>query len=210
MALWDSGVTTGMRGLASRLDLRYCGTVGDRGYQDEVGALTTIGILAGTDPTRQLDDLMYGRYRNRNVEVFNYRLGSFPDDPHNTARSCVLITFSALFPKVAISRHTRMSKLRLGSRRTWLEFAPDEFRQRFAVEAADNDTARSILSDEMIAWLMAGRDDVHLALEGGALLGHLPRLAEDDPGWQPFIDFVVGFHEAIPGQAWLDHQVFGA
>jgi len=209
LALWDSGVTTGMKGLASRLELRYCGTPADRGYQDEVGSFQAIGLLTGTEPNKQLDDLMYGRYRDRNIEVFNYRLGSFPDDPRSPTRSCVLVTFSALFPTVSISRHTRMSKLRLGSRRQWIDFAPESFRQRFQVEAPDNETARSILTDEVISWLMAGRDDVHLTIEGGALLGHVALLGEDDPGWEPFINFVLGFHEAIPAQAWMDYRLFG-
>jgi hypothetical protein len=209
LALWDSGVTTGMRGMAARLDLRYAGTTSDRAYKEDIGALQQIGVLSRVEPDKQVDDLMYGRYKGRNVEIFNCRLGSFPDDPGHAARSCVLVTFTALFPKVSIGPHTRMSKLRLGSRRQWIAFAPESFRQRFLVDAADNETARTILSDDVIAWLMAGRDDVHLTIERGALLGHMPRLGEEDPRWEPFIDFVLGFHAVIPPEAWMEHQAFG-
>lgn len=208
MALWDSGVTTGMRGLANRLGLRYCGTSGDRGYQEEVGGPTLIGPLAAEPPER-LTDLMYGRITGRNVELFNVRLGSYPDDPGNPDRSCVVVTFAAGFPKVSIGAHTRMTKLRLGTQRDWLAFAPEDFRQRFNVQAPDNDVARTILSDELVHWLLAGRDDVRLTLEGGALLGHVPHLDEDDAGWEPLVDYVLGFHAAIPAQAWSDYSLFG-
>lgn len=209
MALWDAGITTGMRGLAGRLDLRYCGNVGDRGYQDEVGGPSLIGALAQEHPDR-LTDVIYGRLNGRNVQVFNIRLGSFPDDPGQPDRSCVEVTFSAGFPRLSIGPHTRMTRLRLGSQRRWLDFAPEEFRQRFNVQAPDNDTARTILSDEVVHWLMSGRDDVRLNLEGGALLGHVAMLDEDDAGWEPFIEYVLGFHTQIPAQAWSDYSAFGA
>ena len=196
MAVWDSGVTTGMCGMAARLGLRFAGTSVDRGYQEEVGDLTMIGILAG-EPADRVTDLMYGRYLDRNVEVFNLHLGSYPEDPSNPVRSCVTVTFAADFPRLTIAPHTRMSKLRLGRDRQWLNFAPEPFRQRFDIQAADNDTARSLLSDDTIGWLMAGRDDVRLTIEGGAVMGHIGLLGEEDPAWEPFIDFVVGFHGAI-------------
>jgi hypothetical protein len=210
LALWDSGISTGMRGLASRLELRYCGTPSDRGYLEDVGQFAEVGILAGTDPSKQASDLMYGRYLDRNIEVFNYNLGSFPEEPSSSARSCVVVTFNASFPRVTIAPHTRMSKLRLGSNRKWLSFAPEEFRQRFNVEAPDDAAAQAILSDEMISWLMAGRGDVRLALEGGALIGHIALLSEDDPDWDVLVDFVVGFHGTIPAQAWVDYSIFGS
>jgi hypothetical protein len=210
VALWDSGVTTGMRGLAARLGLRYCANTADRGYQDDVGELTQIGMLAGTDPTKQLADLMYGRYLDRNVEVFAYHLGSYSDDPSYPTRSCVLVTFSALFPRVTIQPHTRMTQLRLNSNRTWLDFAPNDFRQRFHVEAPDNDVARSFLNDEMIHWLMSGRGDVRLTIEGAGILGHLPLLDEDDTAWETLVDYVIGFHGLIPAQAWVDYSLFGS
>ena len=210
MALWDSGVTTGMRGLAGRLGLKYCANTADRGYQLDVGELALVGPLEGTDPTKQLADLMYGRLQDRNVEVFNYSLGSYPDDPSSPTRSCVLVTFTATFPRISIGRHSRMSHLRLRANRKWLDFAPDEFRQRFHVEAPDNETARAILSDEMIHWLMSGRDDVRLAIEHRGLLGHVALLAEDDGDWEPLVEYVVGFHGQIPAQAWADYSIFGS
>jgi hypothetical protein len=210
LALWDQGVTTGMRGLASRLSLRFCGNTGDRGYQDDVGELARLGVLSDIDPAKQVTDLMYGRYLDRNIEVFNAHLGSYADDPRSPTRACTVVTFTASFPVIGLSPHTRMTKLRLGANRSWLAFAPEEFRQRFHVEAPDNDVARSVLSDEMIAWLMAGRDDVRLVLDGSALLGHVATIPEDDEGWEALIDYVVGFHGAIPAQAWVDYSVFGA
>jgi hypothetical protein len=197
-----------MRGLAGRLGLRFCATTGDRGYQDEVGEMTPIGILAGEPPER-ITDLMHGRYLDRNIQVFNLHLGSYPEDPSSPIRSCVLVTFAATFPRLSIAPHTRMSKLRLGRDRQWLSFAPEPFRQRFDIQAPDNETARSILSDDLVGWLMAGRDDVRITLEDGGLLGHVAHLDEDDAGWEPFIDFVVGFHGAIPAQAWADYSLFG-
>jgi hypothetical protein len=199
-----------MRGLAARLGLKYCGNTGDRGYQLDVGGLTQIGPLADTEPTKQLADLMYGRYQDRNIEVFNYSLGSFPEDPSFPTRSCVLVTFAAAFPRVTIGRHSRMSHLRLRANRKWLDFAPDEFRQKFHVEAPDNETARAILSDEMLHWMMSGREDVRLTLEDNALLGHVGILDEESDDWEPLVDYVVGFHGMIPAQAWVDYSIFGS
>lgn len=210
MEPWERGDVTGMRGLAHRLGLRYCGDTGDGGYRDEVGELQLIGILADTDPSKQLSDLIYGRYRDRNIELFHYNLGAYPEDPSHPVRSCVLVTFAAAFPPIHIGPHTRMTKLRMSTNRQWLAFAPPEFRDRFHVEAPDNEVARSVLSDEVLAWLMAGRDDIRLTLEGGALLGHVPRLDDDDPGWDELIDYVIGFHGQIPAQAWADHSLFGS
>lgn len=210
VALWDSGVTTGMRGLAARLGLKYCANTGDRGYQLDVGELSLIGALAETDPTKQLADLMYGRYQDRNVEIFNYSLGSYPEDPSSPTRSCVLVTFNATFPRVSIGLHSRMSHLRLRANRKWLDFAPDEFRQKFHVEAPDDATVRALLSDEMIHWLMSGRDDVRLTIEGNGVLGHVPLLDEDDADWEAVVDYVVGFHGQIPAQAWVDYSIFGS
>lgn len=210
METWEQGDISGMRGLAHRLGLRYCSDTGDRGYQEDVGGLDLIGILAGTEPTKQLSDLMYGRYLDRNIEIFNYNLGSYPDDPSHPVRSCVLVTFAADFPLVAIGPHSRMSQLRLSTNRQWLSFAPPEFRDRFNVEAPDNDTARAVLSDDLLAWLMAGRDDIRVTVHGGALLGHVPLLGEVDDAWEPFIDYVIGFHGEIPTQAWADFSLFGS
>jgi hypothetical protein len=210
LALWDSGVTTGMRGLAGRLGLRYCANTGDRSYQADVGGLTLIGPLTDSDPTKQLADLMYGRYQDRNIELFNYSLGTYPEEPSHPTRSCALVTFTATFPRVTIGRHSRMTSLRLQANRRWLDFAPEEFRQRFHIEAPDNETARAILTDEMIHWLMSGRDDVRLTLEDTGLLGHVGRLDEDKEGeWESLVDYVVGFHGQIPAQAWVTYSVFG-
>jgi hypothetical protein len=209
LALWDQGVTTGMRGLAARLGLRYCGNTGDRGYRDDIGEFTRLGPLLDIDPGKQVTDLIYGRYHDRNIEVFNAHLGSYVDDPRSPIRSCTVVTFTASFPVITIEPHTRMTKLRLGANRTWLDFAPEDFRQRFHIDAPDNEVARSVLSDELIAWLMAGRDDVRLVIDGSALLGHVGQIPEDDERWQELIDYVVGFHGAIPAQAWVDYSVFG-
>jgi hypothetical protein len=200
-----------MRGLAARLGLRYCANTGDRSYQIDAGGFAPIGPLEGSDPTKQLADLMYGRYRDRNVELFNYSLGSYPEEPSYPMRSCVLVTFSATFPRISIGRHSRMTQLGLKANPRWLEFAPEDFRQRFHIDAPDNETARSILNDEMIHWLMSGRDDVRLTLEDSALLGHVPVLDEEaEAEWQSLLDYVVGFHGQIPAQAWVDYSIFGS
>jgi hypothetical protein len=206
---WEQGDISGMRGLAHRLGLRYCADTGDRGYKDEVGGIDLIGILAGIEPAKQVSDLMYGRYLDRNLEIFNVNLGSYPDDPSHPARSCVLVTFAADFPHLSIGPHSRMSQLRLSTNRQWLGFAPTEFRDRFNVDAPDNDAARAVLSDDLIGWLMAGRTDIRLTVHGGALLGHVPVLGEEDDRWDPFIDYVLGFHGEIPAQAWSDFSLFG-
>jgi hypothetical protein len=207
---WEQGDISGMRGLAHRLGLRYCADTTDRGYQDEVGGLALIGILADIEPEKQVSHLMYGRHLDRNIEVFDVNLGAYPDDPSHPVRSCALVTFAADFPRITIGPHSRMSQLRLTKNRQWLGFAPDEFRTRFNVEAPDNDAARAVLSDDMIGWLMAGRDDIRLTIDGGALLGHLPLLGDEDEAWDPFIDYVVSFHAAIPAQAWADFSLFGS
>jgi hypothetical protein len=199
-----------MRGLAGRLGLRYGGTTADRGYQEDVGELARIGVLAEIDPGKQVTELIYGRYLDRNIEVYIAHLGSYVDEPSSPTRSCVNVTFTASFPRITIEPHSRMTRLRLGSNRKWLSFAPEDFRQRFHVQAPDDDVARSILSDEMISWLMAGRDDVRITIEGSALLGHVALIPEDDPGWEQLVDFVVGFHGQIPAQAWVDYSAFGA
>jgi hypothetical protein len=197
-----------MRGLAGRLGLRYCGTPGDRGYQDDIGELTAIGILRDEEPDR-VSDLMYGRYQDRNIEIFNLNLGSYPEDPSHPVRSGVMITFAADFPRLVIAPHTRMTRLRLSRDRQWLRFTPEPFRQRFDIQAPDDKVARRILSDDLVGWLMAGRDDIRLTLEGNAVLGHVPLLGEEDEGWEPFIDYVVGFHGAIPAEAWAEFSLFG-
>ena len=210
METWEQGDNTGMRGLAHRLGLRYCSDTGDRGYQDEVGGLTLVGILEGVEPAKQVSDLMYGRYLDRNIEIFNVNLGSYPDDPSHPVRSCVLVTFAADFPRLAIGPHSRMSQLRLSKNRQWLSFAPPEFRDRFNIDAPDNDAAQAVLSADLLNWLMAGRDDIRITIDGGALLGHVPILGDEDLAWDPFVDYVIGFHSAIPAQAWADYSLFGS
>jgi hypothetical protein len=196
-----------MRGLANKLGLRYCDTIHDRGYKEDVGEITRVGILTQQEP-EAVSDLMYGRYEGCNIEVFNFDLPAFPDQPQRPERSCVLLTFAASFPTVSLRPHTPMSRLRLGANRSWLDFAPDEFRQEFQVDAADNETARSILSDHVIQWLLAGRRDSWTLLSRGALLSHVARL--DDETWPAFVDFVIGFHQQIPEDAWITYNLFGA
>jgi hypothetical protein len=122
----------------------------------------------------------------------------------------VLVTFAADFPALAIGPQSRMTRLRLTKNRQWLNFAPEEFRQQFNIDAASNEVARAVLADEMIGWLMAGRMDVRFTLAGGALLGHVPVLGQEDPEWDPFLEYVIGFHSQIPAQAWADFSLFGS
>ena len=205
---FEFGETTGMRGLANRLGLRYCETPADRSYKEDVGDLARVGPLV--DGPEPVTDLMYGRYENVNLEVFKYLLSSYAGDPGHPARSCALLTFSADFPPLSIVPHSRMSRLRLRSNSDWLAFAGEDFRQRFSVTAADNDTARVFLDDRVLHWLMSGRDDIHIEFEGGALIGHMPLISDDeDPEWNTLIDYVVGFHHVLPEQAWVTYSVFG-
>lgn len=209
MDTWEQGDISGMRGVAHRLDLRHCGDTGDRRYKEEVGDLAQPGVLADIDPARQISDLVYGRYQERNVELFNVNLGSYPDDPSHPVRSCAMVTFAAEFPRIHVGPHTRMSRLALTRNRQWLDFAPASFRDRYEVEAPDNATARAVLSDDLMEWLAGVTDDIPLDLEGGALLAHVPRLGEEDPAWEALLEHVVGVHRRIPNQAWADYSPFG-
>ena len=207
MAAWDSGDTTGMRGLASLLDLSYVDTPDDRTYHLEVGALPEIGLLA--DNAHSVSDLMYGRYRGCNLQAFDLTLPTYADDPSAPERSCALVTFVAGFPHLELTSHTPMSRMRISRQRDWLDFVPDGFRDRFDVATDDNETARALLSDEMVNWLAEGRDDVRVELSGGSLLGHVPQLGPDDhEAWESLIDYIVDFHAHIPEQAWIDYNTF--
>ncbi len=204
-SFWE-GETTGMVGLAKSLGLEHCETVADETYAKEGWSLPTVGILAEHGP-EAATGLVYGRHEGCNVQLFNYDLATFAADPGRTARSCMLLAFAAAFPRVAIGRHTRMSRLNLQANPRWLDFTPPEFRDRFRVEAPDNDVARSILGGDLIEWLTGGRDDAHLELDGGMLLAHAPRL--EDETWPEFIEYVMGFHARIPDEAWVAYGAFG-
>lgn len=205
LALWDQGDLTGMRGIAHELGLRYCDTPEDRTYQEEIGGIPRIGVVA-LDDDAPISDLIYGRYGGCNVQLFNLDLSTYPEDPGNTRRSCVVLTFYADFPRLQLGPHSRMTRLQLERNRRWLDFAPGEFRARYHVVTADNDTARAILGDSLTSWLMATPDEVRFTLEGGALIGHVPRLTEE--AWPGLVDRVVGFQRALPEQAWVDFGAF--
>lgn len=209
VAVWDTGDTTGSRGLATRLGLRFIDTPTDRSYEIEVGRLPNVGVLSTVDADA-VTKLMYGRYRDCNLQVFDIDLATYHDDPASPRRSCAVVSFAANFPPLSITPHTPMSRMRATSRRGWLDFAPSEFRERFEVKTDDNDTARALLSDQALETLAAERVDVMLDLADGYLIGHLPQIDEDDQdAWTALVDYTIDFHALIPERAWVDFGTFG-
>ncbi len=208
MALWDTGDTNGIRGLATHLGLRFVDTPTDRTYQIEIGELPRVGILGDVE-NEATSNLMYGRYRGCNIQLFDVDLATFEHDPASPKRSVVLLTFAAGFPHLSVTPHTPMSKMKASRRRHWLDFAPDEFQELFQVVADDEETARALLSDSALVTLAQGRNDVMLELSGGSLLAHGRQIDENDQeAWMSLVDYAIDFHGLIPERAWVEFGTF--
>ncbi|MDZ7733695.1 MAG: hypothetical protein U5R31_11910 [Acidimicrobiia bacterium] len=196
---------TGMRGLANKLGLRYCGYPRDEDYRAETGGLPNLPLLTELGE-RDVSDLMYGRLNHANVQVFNASVTPYEPDPRHPRRSVVAVTFAADFPRLLVEPHTRMTRLRQSANWRGLRELPAAFKERFNVDAADKEVAGAVLGTDLCTWLTHQQLDLRLELQGGALLGHCPEL--DDTNFTELIDAVIGAHMRFPQAAWADYSLF--
>jgi hypothetical protein len=196
---------TGMRGLANKLGLRYVGYPRDDDYRAETGGLPNLPLLSEVGG-RDVTDLMYGRLNGANAQLFNVHIEPYEPDPRQPDRSCVAITFAANFPKILVGPHTHMSRLR--QRTAWksVRTLSDRFKERFSIDATDADGVALLLGPELGEWLTGQRLDVRLEIQGGALLGQVPQLDEDE--FTELADLVHGVHRRIPEAAWAEYSLF--
>jgi hypothetical protein len=196
---------TGMRGLANKLGLRYVGYPRDDDYRAETGGLPNVPLLAEVGE-RDVTDLMYGRLNGANVQLFNVRIEPYEPDPRHPERSCVAVTFAANFPKILLGPHTHMSRLR--QRTAWksVRTLSTTFKDRFSIDALDADGVALVLGPEVADWLGSQQLDIRLEIQGGAVLGHVPLLDEDD--FTELTDLVQGVHRRIPEAAWGEYSLF--
>jgi hypothetical protein len=196
---------TGMKGLANKLGLRYVGFPRDDDYRAETGGLPNVPLLTEVGE-RDITDLMYGRLNGANAQLFNLRIDAYDPDPRQPDRSCVAVTFAANFPKILIGPHTHMSRLR--QRTAWksVRGLSDTFKDRFSIDSHDTDGVARVLGPQVAEWLTSQQLDIRLEIQGGALLGHVPRLDEDD--FTELTDLVQGVHRRIPEDAWAEYSLF--
>lgn len=197
---------TGMRGLANKLGFRYVGYPRDEDYHADTGGLPTLPLLAEVGG-RDVTDLMYGRLEGANAQVFNVHIEPYEPDPRHPDRSCVAITFAADFPKILLGPHTHMSRLR--QRTAWkrVRGLSEQFTDRFSIEALDPSRVPVVLGEAVAEWLTGQRPDLRIEIQGGALLGHVPHLDEDD--LPDLVEAVHGVHRRIPEAAWVEYGLFG-
>lgn len=194
-----------MRGLANKLGLRYVGVPRDDEYRADTGGLPNVPLL-GEVGDRDVTDLMYGRLDGANAQLFNVHIEPYEPDPRHPDRSCVAITFAAQFPKILLGPHTHMSRLRQRTARQRLRGLPPAFTERFSIDSLDPEGVATVIGPELAAWLTAQRLDVRIELQGGSLLGHVPRLDEDAFG--ELVEVVHGVHRHIPEAAWAEYSLF--
>lgn len=194
-----------MRGLANKLGLRYVGYPADDDYRADTGGLPNLPLLTAAGD-RDVTDLMYGRLGSSNGQLFNLHLDPYEPDPRHAERSCAAITFAAQFPKIIIAPHTHMSRLR--QRTAWKSHRslPDGFKDRFSIDALDTEAVARVFGPDLAGWLSRQRPDLRLEIQGGALLGHVPRLEEDE--FTQLTELVQGVHLRIPEAAWAEYGMF--
>jgi hypothetical protein len=196
---------TGMRGLANKLGLNYVGFSRDDGYRAETGGLPNLPLLTDIGE-RDVTDLMYGRLGGANAQLFNVVIPAYEPDPRRPDRSCVAITFAANFPRISIGPHTRMSRLR--QRTAWkrVRGLSDDFKDRFSIDTSDPDALPKVFDGPIVSFLLAQSDDLRIELQGGAMLGHVPKVDEDH--FPEFVEIVRGVHQRIPQDAWAEYSMF--
>jgi hypothetical protein len=201
------GEETGMRGLANKLGLRYAGHAGDGGYEADMDGLPDLALFSKVEPS-EFDDIMYGRLNGTNVQLMNVNLGGYEDEPRFPRRSVCIISFVATFPRLMLSPHTRMTKLRQASEWKRLRSVSKEFKETFNIETSDDEFAEFILDDNLVGWMLGQPITARLHLEGGDLLGHIPQT--DEQGYPEFVEYVQGFHGRIRQDAWTKYSLFGS
>jgi len=134
------------------------------------------------------------------------RLDPYEPEPRHPERSCVAVTFAANFPKIVIGPHTHMSRLR--QRTAWksVRSLSESFKDRYSIDATDAAGVAVVIGPEVADWLSSQKLDARLEIQGGALLGHVARLDEDD--FTELTDLVQGVHRRIPEAAWAEFSLF--
>ncbi len=181
-----------MSSVATELGLRYADTP-DRSYRADVDAPFPwdLPLLQQAEPD-DVRDLMYGSFAGVPVQIFNLDLVAYREEPANPKRSCVLFTFDADFPVLAVNPHTRLSAVQSADR--------SAFGRRFRVLGRDPLVVELVLTDDLRGWLTTFDLPIGLELGGGALLGHLPR--QDPEGVLALVSVLYGVYLRIPGAAW--------
>jgi hypothetical protein len=180
-----------LRGLARDLGFRFTEEL-DRQYKHDNPAGMPAMPLFRHGTSDPISELAYGRFGGIDVQVFDYTLYSYPDDPGNDRRSCLLFTFPGDFPMLTVGPHTRLSRIN--------ERTSSAFLQRYRITSRDPDATKLIVDDTMQRWLMGTDDSLRLEWTGGGMLGHVPHV---DVSVIPLLlQQVYGVFLRIPDAAW--------
>lgn len=183
---------TGMRGVAHSMNLRFCDQELDRQYWiDNPGGVPAMPLFKH-GATSDLVNMAYGQFGGLNLQAFDFEAITYPDDPGNDTRSCVLFSLPANFTTLTVNPHTKLSRLQ--------EKASNAFTQRFRVLGRDAEVAELVLDEPMKKWLMTLDDRLRIELSGGALLGHMPRIEAAE--YPLLLQHVYGIYLRIPDKAW--------
>ena len=181
----------GMRGLARDLGFRFTEEL-DRQYKHDNPAGMPAMPLFRHGTSTPITELAYGRFGGIDVQVFDYATYSYPDDPGNERRTCLLFTFPGDFPMLTAGPHTRLSGIN--------ERNSNAFHQRFRVMSRDPDATKLIIDDTMQRWLMSADESLRIEWTGGGVLGHVPLI--DAASIPVLLPQVYGVFLRIPDAAW--------
>lgn len=181
----------GLRGLARELGFRFTEEL-DRQYKhDNPRGMPAMPLFRnGTD--KPISELVYGSFAGVDVQVFDYRTYSFPDDPGNDHRTCLLFTFPGDFPMLTVGPHTRLSRIN--------ERTSSPFLQRYRVMSRDPEATKLILDETMQRWLMSTEETLRFEWTGGGMLAHVPLVHADIV--PVLLQQVYGAFIRIPDAAW--------
>jgi hypothetical protein len=181
----------GMRGLARSFNFRYTDEL-DRQYKHDNPAGMPPMPLFRHGQDKPVSELIYGNFGGVDAQIFDFHTLAYPDDPGVVHRTCVLFTFPADYPMLAMGPHTRLS--RVNQRST------DAFSQRFRITSRDPEVIDLVLDDNLRRWLMSTDERLRIELAAGGLLGHLPLVDADTV---PIVlQQVYGTFLRIPDTAW--------
>jgi hypothetical protein len=182
----------GMRAMARTLNFRFTEEL-DRQYKhDRPDGMPEMPLFRHGRDQHPVSELMYGTFGGVDAQVFEFATLAYPDDPGVDRRTCVLFTFPADFPMLAVGPHTRLSRAN--------ERSSDPFRQRYRVTSRDPEILKLVLDENLQSWLLGVDERLRVELAGGGLLGHLPVV---EPDVIPVVlQQVYGTFLRIPDAAW--------